>query len=218
MPKILFKFDKERDLRNHWDKANKKNPWKEFKVNLKVKEICFNRKFEECRDELKNNFEKLHNSKIIDIYLESIESAWSIIEIDFFKRMDKLMKKNYSQNITAYVTTLGTCPYDPNEPSFMVSLFHSLPDSLKTCGHEIMHLYFHKYYWDKVEKEIGKEKTADLKEALTVLLNLEFKDLWFSTDNGYEIHQELRQFIEQEWKKKPDFDILLDRCIKYLKH
>ena len=80
-----------------------------------------------------------------------------------------------------------------------------------------MHIQFHNTYWPKIEKQIGKEKTADLKEALTILLNLEFKDLWFVRDEGYEIHQELRKFIEKEWKENPDFDILMKKCVEYLK-
>jgi len=81
-----------------------------------------------------------------------------------------------------------------------------------------MHLYFHKFYWDKVESEIGEDKTADLKEALTVLLNVEFKDLWFVSDQGYKPHEELRKFIRDEWKKEKDFDVLLKKCVEYLKN
>ena len=80
-----------------------------------------------------------------------------------------------------------------------------------------MHLYFHRFYWKNIEKEIGKEKTGDLKEALTVLLNLEFKDLWFVEDEGYEEHKELREFITQEWKNNKDFEKLLEKCVEYLK-
>ena len=74
----------------------------------------------------------------------------------------------------------------------------------------------HKIYWDKIESQIGKDKTGDLKEALTVLLNLEFKDLWFVEDKGYESHKELRDFILEEWKKEKDFEKLLEKCIKFL--
>jgi len=52
---------------------------------------------------------------------------------------------------------------------------------------------------------------------LTILLNLEFKDLWFVEDRGYDVHKELRNFISDEWKKEKDFEKLLDKCILYLK-
>jgi hypothetical protein len=99
----------------------------------------------------------------------------------------------------------------------MVSFFRDLASALNTCGHELLHIQFHNLYWNQVENQIGEKKTSDLKEALTVLLNLEFKDLWFVEDKGYEIHKELRKFITDEWKKEKDFRILLDKCINYLK-
>ncbi|MBU3907366.1 MAG: hypothetical protein KKA64_03895, partial [Nanoarchaeota archaeon] len=100
----------------------------------------------------------------------------------------------------------------------MVSLFNNILSDIATSAHEIMHIQFHNTYWNDVEKEIGEEKTAHLKEALTVLLNVEFsRDFWFVDDRGYPMHQELRKFIEKEWKKEKDFGILLKKCIEYLK-
>jgi hypothetical protein len=218
MPKIIFKFDKEKDLYNYWDLSNIGNSFKNnFQIDPQIKNICRGKKFEECKNQLADHLLKLHKSKIIFINIKAVEKTWKEIENSFFKRMDKLMKNIFSEEITAYLTTAGTCPYDPEEPSFMFSLLYSLPQNLQTCGHEIMHLYFHKFYWDEIEKQIGKEKTADLKEALTILLNLEFKDLWFVEDFGYEKHKELRKFISEAWKKENDFEVLLKKCVNYLK-
>jgi hypothetical protein len=217
MTKVIFKFDKEKDLWNHWHKSNWKSSWAKFEINPKIKKICKKKKFEECKEELSKYLFKLQNSNLIKEDIKVLKKSWRKIEKEFFKRMDKLMKNKFEKNITAYLTTLGICPYDPDEPSFMFSLFYSLPSQLETCGHEIMHLYFHKFYWNRVEKEIGNKKTGDLKEALTVLLNVEFRDLWFSKDKGYPPHEKLRNFIEKEWKKEKDFDVLLNKCINYLK-
>ncbi len=216
MPKIIFKFDKEKDLWNHWHKSNWKSSWTDFRIHPEIKKICEGKKFEECKEKLSSYLSKLQESDLISIELYSLEKSWREIEKEFFERMDNLMKKNFNKDIIAYLTTLGICPYDPDEPSFMFSLFYSLPHQLKTCGHEIMHLYFHKFYWNKVESKIGKDKTGDLKEALSVLLNVEFRDLWFAKDEGYEPHKDLREFILTEWKKEKDFEKLLDKCILYL--
>jgi hypothetical protein len=99
----------------------------------------------------------------------------------------------------------------------MVNAFGTIPGALNTMGHELLHFHFFEHYWNKIEKQIGNNKTDDLKEALTVLLNLEFKDLWFKYDQGYSNHQELRKFISQQWKKKKDFNLLLKKCVEYLK-
>ena len=217
MPKVTFKFDKEKDLWNHWHKSNWKSSWADFKIHPGIKKICEGKKFEQCKDELEVYLSKLQESNLIQIEVSSLEKYWREIEKEFFKRMDNLMKKNFDNDIIAYLTTLGVCPYDPDEPSFMFSFFYSLPHQLQTCGHEIMHLYFHKFYWDKVKSQIGKEKTGDLKEALSVLLNVEFRDLWFAKDYGYESHKELRDFILKEWKEEKDFEKLLEKCVSYLK-
>ena len=49
--------------------------------------------------------------------------------------------------------------------------------------------------YQEVKKQIGKEKTGDLKEALTVLLNTEFNDILEKKDEGYPDHQKLREYI-----------------------
>ncbi len=216
MPKVKFIFNKEKDLWNHWHKSNWKPQFANFTIWEKTKKICEGKEFEECKEELSIFLKEMHESLFINIHVGSVEKAWKNIEKEFFKRMDNVMKKKYDKDIIAYLTTLNICPYDPKEPSFMFSFFYPLLKCLQTCGHEIMHIYFHEFYWEIVEKEVGKEKTADFKEALTVLLNLEFKDLWFIEDKGYEMHNELRNFIKQEWVKEKDFDVLIKKCITYL--
>jgi len=218
MPRVIFKFGKERDLRNIWKTCNFNSDWHDFKKNLddNLLKIAQDKSFEECKDELKEYYERFHNLELIKIFEESLQKAWGEINNEFFKRLEKIMKKPIcSEEFIGYITTIGRCPYDPDEKNFMVSLFYSIPQSLVTIGHEIMHIQFHNTYWDQIEKEIGEEKTADLKEALTVLLNVEFKDLWFGKDRGYDSHQKLRRFIEKEWENEKDFDVLMKKCIKY---
>jgi len=153
------------------------------------------------------------------LIIESFQKAWNKINDEYFKRLKKIMKHQFKfKQVNAYVTTVTRCPYNSYEkPWFMFSFFRDIPNALKTCGHELMHIHFHNTYWPEIEKKIGKEKTSDLKEALTVLLNLEFRDLWFVPDIGYSSHKKLREFIRKEWKKKKDFDVLLDKCVEYLK-
>jgi len=72
MLKVKLNFDKEKDLWNHWHKSNWKSRWANFKIHPHVKEICYNKKFEDCKQKLEKNFSKLHNSKIIKIYINSV--------------------------------------------------------------------------------------------------------------------------------------------------
>jgi hypothetical protein len=126
----------------------------------------------------------------------------------------------YTKKIIANLTTAGRCPYDPdhNPPSFFVNLFWGVPVILEVTGHELMHIQFHNSkYWNLCEKELGFTKTHDLKEALTILLDLEFRDLWIIEDGGYASHKKLREYIAKEWKKEKNFDKLINNSIKWIK-
>ncbi len=221
-PRVIFKFDKEKDLYNIWETCNKLSSWYDHKKNVSKNylEICEGKKFSDCKKELSKSKKKMHDSGFIEIYTNSIQKAWNNINDEYFKRLEKITKKPIcSKNFTGYITTMTRCPYNYNKknPSFMVSFFRPLLNVLCTTGHEIMHIQFHNTYWKQIKKQIDKNKVADLKESLTVLLNKEFRDLWFVDDMGYDPHKELRAFITKEWEKRHDFNVLLDNCVKYLK-
>ena len=223
MTKVIFKFNKEKDLWNIWDTCNFKSSWNDNFLNgihPKILELCKGKNFRETKQELKNYQKKIHSSKLMSVAVDSFNKAWEKINDEFFKRLEKIMKKPFCcEEITGYLTTVGRCPYNykKNNPYFFVNFANGIFKALKTAGHEIMHIQFHNTYWKEIEEKIGKEKTADLKEALTVLLNLEFKDLWLVRDEGYPSHQDLRKFIVSQWKKEKDFDILMEKCVNYLK-
>lgn len=222
MPKVIFKFDKERDLYNIWETCNFSSKWDDFRKGIpkNILDLCEGKEFEEIKDKLEQYLKKNHSSPLIPTIVESFNKSWSNINDDFFKRIEKIMKKPFVyEKVIGYLTSVRRCPYNygKDNPHFLVNLFGKIDNVLRTAGHEIMHIQFHNTYWPEIEKKIGKEKTADLKEALTVLLNLEFKDLGFVKDEGYPAHKELRDFIEKQWKKNPDFDVLLEKCVEYLK-
>lgn len=220
MTRLIFKFDKEKDLFNIWETCNKKSSWYDHKKNISSTflEICEGKEFSVCKKELEDYRKRMYDSPLITIFVESIQKAWDKISEEFFRRLEEITKRKFKpREVTAYITTVMRCPYNYVEPSFMVSFFRDLTTALSICGHELLHIQFHNTYWGEIEKQIGKEKTADLKEALTVLLNIEFKDLWFIEDLGYDSHKELREFIAQEWGKKRDFDNLLSKSVMYLK-
>jgi len=220
MPKVEFKFDKEKDLWNNWDTSNYVSRWERSSKIPKIDDMCKNKEFEECRDELEKFYKNFHDSFYPEFCSECFQKAWNKINDEYFKRLEKITGKKFPfDQITAYLTTQTRCPYNPEKnPWFMVSIFQPLPKVMEVAGHELMHIHFHNTHWEKVEKEIGQEKTSDLKEALTVLLNIEFKDLWFMRDGGKnnESQQKLRNFIKKTWKEKQDFDYLIDKCVEYL--
>ncbi len=214
--KIEFLFNEEKDLWNIYDKSRKKI-YGENRAPQHFIKLTENKTYKECFNDLKKYREKMHSSEFIPLFINFISMAWKKIENEYFKRLEKITKKKFPFDTKAYVTTIGTCPYNYNEKWFMISMRFSLFDNLRAIGHELIHLHFHHYYFEDIEKQIGKEKTHDLKESLTVLLNYEFLDLWFSQDKGYLQHKELREFIEKEWKDNKDFENLLKKCVDFIK-
>lgn len=225
LPKITFKFDKEKDLWNIWDTCNTKrlNYGKNWDnaVTPNILKICKGKKLSACKKDLEKIMGYIHGSNVPAIVANSMSLAWEKIAKEYFRELEKLMGSKFpTKNITAYLTTPNRCPYDPdsNPPSFFVNIFWCIPSILETIGHELMHIQFHKSkYWKICEKELGFQKTHDLKEALTILLNDKLFDLWITPDRGYPNHQELRKYISKEWQKEKDFDKLINNSIKWIK-
>lgn len=221
---VKFEFDKEKDLRNIWNTANTTTHYGhdfKSKVSKNLIEICENKKYEECREELLKTMSSLYKNLLLKIAIKTLNKAWDGIEKDYFARLEKITKQKLSiKKVKAYLTTISRCPYNPDskETFFFCNFFWSLSSQMQTAGHELMHIHLHNSpWWDKVEIEIGKEKTHDLKESMTQLLNLEFRDLWIVEDRGYDAHAELRKYISSEWKRKKNFNLLTENCIKWIK-
>ena len=198
MAKIALSLDMEKDLKNIYDMANRQIYGSNPSISPEILKIIKNKEFEECKKELRAYNQGIYVSPLIPIFIKSVKEAWNKIEVEYYKKLESITKKRFPyKKVSAFVTTINTCPYSPEEISFMLSSNYSLLNSLKSIGHELMHLHFHHYYFKDIEKRIGHNKTHDLKEALTVLLNHEFLDLWFVKDKGYDKHRELREFIEK---------------------
>ncbi|MEK6917774.1 MAG: hypothetical protein AABW51_02395 [Nanoarchaeota archaeon] len=222
MPTVTFKLDKDRDIRNVWELCNMTLPWTESTekkpLERDYQDLFRNRSFEECREEIWNSIKGLYSLGIVDAFTASAKKSWEGLNQEYFLRLERVTGRAvYTQNFVAYTTTVGRCPYNIQDNSFMLSIRRPLLQCLRTSGHELMHLQFSHYFLDKMVAQIGNAKTADLNESLTVLLNLEFEDLWLVEDRGYPSHEKLREFIALEWKKEKDFDVLLEKCVGYLK-
>ena len=222
--RVKFMFNKQEDLKNNWETCNEKSEWMDFSKKMPpyLLKICKGKSFDKSKKDIERFWKNIYNSGLLDIFANAMGKAWATIEQEYLKRLKKMTGKPLKTNhLKAYITTASRCPYyyDMKDKNhwFMVNFFSNINSVLHIAGHEIMHIHFFEHYWKDVCKQLGKDKAHDLREALTVLLNLEFKDLWFVDDRGYEPHQELREFIIKQWLNKKDFDLLLDKCMKKLK-
>lgn len=156
--------------------------------------------------------EYVHTHKIdIYSYLASITDQWSAVEQAFFQRATRLFQCAYPlPTINAYLTINSRCTYSTTDNLFYVSIGSKHPRVL------IMHEVFHLYTWHalglrSLDDIRSLPSYNELKESLTVLLNILFADLMDGAiDRGYTRHAELRALIVDLWYRHKDFYAVLD--------
>lgn len=221
---VDFKFDKEKDVWNIWNTCNSGTSYgHDFTKNMSkgIIDLCKGKSFEKSKKDLLKRRRIIYDNFLLMFTNNSFSKGWLKIEKEYFRRLAIITKRKINFNkVYAYLTTASKCPYNPNKkpPYFYINFFANIPNALHTIGHELMHIHLHNSdWWKNIENKIGYDKTHDLKEALTILLDLEFVDLWIVQEKGYPNHEKLRRYIAQQWKKKKDFNELTDNCVKWIK-
>lgn len=219
MAKVEFIHDRERDIRNVWETANFDHPWENSLPKSSGLHQWKNRSYEECREEIQEDIQRFHNSKVLPIFLKSLEDSWKLINDAYFNRLKKVTEgKIYTDQFTAYLTIAGRCPYFAEDDSFMVSSRRPIFQNLRTCGHELLHLQMEKTHLPYIREQLKFREAEYVNESLTSLLNLEFKDLWLVHDFGYDEHRGLRKIIAEKWKSNPQIKPLINDCIDHVKN
>lgn len=142
----------------------------------------------------------------IEKYINLYQKDWDTVSEEYHRRAEEIFGTKLSTDIKAYLTINSRCPYGIEENYFFVTVPTYDYIARKTVMHELWHFYtWYGLGADQVEK-LGAQKYGELKEALTVLLNVECKDLLPEEveDSGYSQHKELREKILQYWEKDSD--------------
>ncbi|MBU2562447.1 MAG: hypothetical protein KKF68_02180, partial [Nanoarchaeota archaeon] len=158
MPKVVFKFDLEKDAWNYYNCANSDSCWGEDFTRCLRPEVLKKLKGKKWSEVKKNTLGMLKRGYAQDEErdkkkLKELQNSWNKINDEYFKRLAKITKhKIYTNKFTSYITTIGRCPYYPKKNWFMTNLFWSVNKSLMTSAHELMHLQFHFYFEEKLRK------------------------------------------------------------------
>jgi len=156
---------------------------------------------------------------VIKEEVQALERFWRKIEKRFFKKLEEVTDKPvFKRKFDCYLTSGFMCPYNEKEKWFMISMWHSIPMSITTICHEILHLQFLHYYKKYCRSFLSEKQTEDLKEALTFILNTDFNNLLLLEDRGYPSHQKLRKELEKIWNRRKNFQEFLDEAIKIVKN
>lgn len=201
--KIEFAYNREKDI---WCLLNKGKSSNNSSKPTKVYQELISKYGESPTTENTSKFIDqylVENNIDIDERITSFQRDWEKISLEYKKRAEAIFKISLPEDVVAYLTVNNRCPYNIEDNYFFVSVSNPSP-----VASTIMHELFHFYTWYGLHeelKDVSKEKYNDIKESLTVLLNLEFADLLDgAVDYGYPQHQEMRSKIRDMWLADKD--------------
>jgi hypothetical protein len=143
-----------------------------------------------------------------------LQKSWDQIGGEFEKRAEKVFGLSVSDEITAFLTIAGRYPYSIEHKFFFVSL--QRPSANPVAMHELWHFYTYRKFGASMEA-IGSAKFNDIKESLSVLLNIECLDLLDGEiDRGYPQHQALRKIISAAWLETKDMERVWATALAFL--
>lgn len=229
MNKVKFDYDLKKDAWSWVLIAKDKNLWGlnwrdqiaqiSEELLVRIEKSSFYRAQKIVEDYIKKDSKKEYRRKMMYAEMKALEKSWRIVEKNYFKMLSKITNNPiFINNFGCYFTTGLVCPYNEKENWFMVSMWHSIPFSITTICHEVMHLQFLNYYRKYLkDRGLKNDQIEDLKESLTFLLNEpEFENIILSQDIGYPEHVELRKKLKNVWSKDKNFKNLLDKAVYML--
>jgi hypothetical protein len=153
------------------------------------------------------------SEKNIDVekHIADCQKSWLPISKTYEKRAETLFGVILPEKISVFLTVNNSYPYNIPENYFFGSF------NATTIHRIIMHELWHFYTWYKFgkteEKKLGAQKYNELKESLTVLLNVVYGDLLPQEmhDVGYPQHQKMRERILELWNESNDIEKLWER-------
>lgn len=197
--KIIFKYDINKDVENIIKTSKAKNDSSLTQTQLKYVEK-YGDQFESKK--VKEFIHSISDGAEIDRALLSIQKDWLNIEQPFVEKTEQMFGITYPYpEVTAYLSHNERCGYNTKENYFFVNVNSKFPT--KTIMHELLHFYTWHTFGD-----IGN----DLKESLTELLNIEFKEVMGNAvDNGYPQHADMRKKVAKVWSETKDLKKVIER-------
>ncbi len=211
--KLTFTYDRNRDIHCllNYGKTSINSP-----TPTKVYEELISKYGEDVSESETDTFiESYFSTHKTDVnsFLKRFQEQWDAISLEYQKKAWQVFGVNLPSDVTAYLTINHRAPYSIEENMFYIVMYGSAP--IKTAMHELWHFYTWYKYGIEWEKKLGTEKYNEIKEALTVLLNVECKDLLPTgvEDSGYPQHKELRERIINLWVKDQNIENLWNALV-----
>ena len=209
--KVIFNYNEEKDI---WCLLNYGKSSNNSTTPTKTYEELISFVGENPRKEDASKFiEKYMRDQSVNVqeYINRYQNDWETVADEYQRIAEKIFGVSLPKDVTVYLSINKRCPYNIGGNYFFVPV--PAFGQRKIAMHELWHFYTWYKFGITWEEKIGKQKYNDLKEALTVLLNIECKDILPRDiyDLGYPQHKELREKIVQIWLETRDIDKLWER-------
>jgi hypothetical protein len=150
-------------------------------------------------------------------FVQSFTERWKPIEEEATIRFKRIFNSDWDPGeVTAYLTLSTRCPYNFQQRYYFVSVVREKNVPIQISLHELIHFYTHELIEPLFIEAGVRDRHNEFKEALSVLLNLEFSDLLDGEDKGYPQHQELRSEIADKWRGRKDVYTIAQEFIQLL--
>ena len=210
--KVNFLYSKEKDI---WCLLNKGKSSNNSNTPTAV--------YQELVSEMGESPDETSTASFIDAYLkkhvlriktitDEYQKIFDGISREFQDHAEKVFGVSISKDLNGYLTINSRCPYNIEENWFFVSI--TKPNPELTMMHELWHFYTWNKFGKDEQARLGFKKYNELKEALTVLINIECAHLLPEgiKDEGYSQHHELRGMMLRLWSQKLDINYVWDEA------
>lgn len=213
---ISIEYSKDRDIENILKATQSKNSTK----RTTTQKLYVERYGEEFDADTVGKFlDWYFTEREIDINkeLERIRHNWDEIKDVAIQRFNQMFGIDLRGDLTAYLTTDSRCTYNTDNGYFFVSYTSTSNPPNLIILHELLHFYTNQKYYDTLKQDgVTDERYNDIKESMAVLLNVVFKDLLGdATDKGYPQHQDMRDWMRNEYTNNPNLDALIEKVKQY---
>lgn len=220
MQKITIKIELKKDAWNWWEACNKISHNVEWKMYVapELRELVIGKKEEEAYNLILPHLKKVYQNIDINLYIKNLQEGFDQKSDMMFQRMENLTKHPiYRDDFICFITSFPRFPYIYEKGYVWLSYKRPVDYQLQIFIHELLHFQYFVYYGERVWDALGKEKHATLKEAMTVILDDEFKDITPVHDEGYKEDEEIRKKLLEVWKETRDMDLFIDKAIGLLR-
>ena len=206
-----------KDAWNWWDACNRISygvNWKE-RVDKKIYSRISGKTEKEAYAFLLPYLEKLYKRIHLDKEIKLTQQIFDEKKEKIFSIMEKVTgKKIYRKNFYCYFTTFPRGPYNLKKGSVGLPVIWGRKTFINVFVHELLHFQTIYYFKTEIVEKVSDKDFENFKEALTVILNVEFKELLTQHDRGYKIHRKLREKLLHYWSKERNFSKLIDYGVK----